>query len=144
MHFIPKKEVTFKTKKVTYPKIVCDIHPSKAETHRTCITVGENLLDYAGTLTTPAATITTAKCLFNSVMSTPEEKCALAYIYILPQQRSPRSRVYEIPHSNYTTGDNSTAVGISNKSIKQKRSKAMDMRFRWIQDIILQEHFNVF
>ena len=25
--------------------------------------------------------------------------------------------------------DNSTAVGIANKSIKQKRSKAMDMRF---------------
>ena len=40
--------------------------------------------------------------------------------------------------------DNSTAVGIDNKSIKQKRSKAMDMRFHWIQDIILQEQFNVF
>ena len=38
---------------------------------------------------------------------------------------------------------NSTAVGIANKSIKQKRSKDMDMRFHWIQDIILQEHFNV-
>ena len=40
--------------------------------------------------------------------------------------------------------DNSTAVVIANKSIKQKRSKAMDMRFHWIQDRILQEHFNVF
>ena len=40
--------------------------------------------------------------------------------------------------------DNSTAVGIANKSIKQKRSKAMDMLFHWIQDIIIQEHFNVF
>ena len=40
--------------------------------------------------------------------------------------------------------ENFTAVGISNKSIKQKRSKAMDMCFHWIQDIILQEHFNVF
>ena len=40
--------------------------------------------------------------------------------------------------------DNSTAVGIANKSIKQKRSKAMDMRFLWIQDRIIQEHFNVF
>ena len=28
--------------------------------------------------------------------------------------------------------DNSTAVGISNKSIKQKRYKAMDMRFHRI------------
>ena len=40
--------------------------------------------------------------------------------------------------------DNSTTGGISNKSIKQKRSKDMDMRFHWIQDIILQEHFNIF
>ena len=40
--------------------------------------------------------------------------------------------------------ENSTAVGIANKSIKQKRSKAMDMRFHRIQDRILQEHFNVF
>ena len=37
--------------------------------------------------------------------------------------------------------DNSTAAGIANKSIKQKRSKAMDVRSHWIQDIILQEQF---
>ena len=72
MYFIPKEEVPFKTKKVTYPKIVCDIRPSKVETHCTRITVGRNLLDYAGTLTTPTATIKTAKCLFNSVVSTPD------------------------------------------------------------------------
>ena len=82
MYFIPKEEVPFKTKKFTYPKIVCDIRPSKAETHRTRITVGGNLLEYAGTLTTPTATITTAKCLFNSVVSTPAAKCVLAEINI--------------------------------------------------------------
>ena len=82
MYFIPKKEVPFTTKKVTYPKIVRDIRPNKAEgdIHCTHITVGGNLLDYAGTLTTPTATITTAKILFNSVVSTPEEKCVLADI----------------------------------------------------------------
>ena len=80
MYFIPKEEVPFKTKKVTYPKIVCDIRPSKSETHCTCITVGGNLLDYAGTLTTPTATITSAKCIFNSVVSTPASTCVLAYI----------------------------------------------------------------
>ena len=80
MHFIPKEEVPFKTNKVTYPKIVCDIRPSKAETHYTRITVGGNLLDYAGTLTTPTENITTAKCLFNSVVSTPAEKCVFADI----------------------------------------------------------------
>ena len=80
MYFIPKEEVPFKTKKVTYPKIVCSILPNKAETHRTRITVGGNLLDYAGTLTAPTATITTAKCIFYSVVSTPAAKCVLANI----------------------------------------------------------------
>jgi hypothetical protein len=40
--------------------------------------------------------------------------------------------------------DNSTAAGIANNSVKQKRSKAMDMRFYWIQDRIKQNHFRVF
>ena len=40
--------------------------------------------------------------------------------------------------------DNSTDFGIANKSIKQKRSKAMDMNFHWIHDRIFQEHLNVF
>ena len=77
MYFIPKEEVPFKTKKVTYPKIVCNIRPRKAETHLIRITVGGNLIDYTVTLTTPTATITTAKCLFNSVVSTPAAKCVL-------------------------------------------------------------------
>ena len=80
MYFIPKEEVPFKTKKFTYPKVVCDIRPSKAETHRTRITVSGNLLDYAGTLTTSTETITTAKCVFTSVVSTLAEKFVLVYI----------------------------------------------------------------
>ena len=83
MYFIPKEEVPFKTKKVTYPKIVCDIRPSKAETHHTHITVGANLLDYAGTLTTPTATTTTSKCLLNSLVSTPAAEFVLADIIFL-------------------------------------------------------------
>ena len=57
-----------------------------------------------------------------------------------------RTTLIEIHHPQPPTliqVDNSTAVGIANKSIKQKRSKAMDMRFHWIQDRILQDHFNV-
>ena len=40
--------------------------------------------------------------------------------------------------------DNDTAVGIANRSIRQKMSKAMDMHFHWIQDRILQQNFNFF
>ena len=77
MYFIPKEEVPFKTNKVTYPKIVCGIRPSKAETHRTRITVGGNLLDYSGTITTTTATITIAKCLFQQCSFHPSSKVCL-------------------------------------------------------------------
>ena len=80
MFFVQKKTVPFATKKVTYGIIVCDIWPQKEKTHRTRLTVGGNLLDYTGTLKTPTATITTAKCLFNSVVSTQNAKCVMVDI----------------------------------------------------------------
>jgi hypothetical protein len=40
--------------------------------------------------------------------------------------------------------DNSTATGIANDSIKQKRSKAIDMRFYWIRDHVRQGQFHIF
>jgi hypothetical protein len=40
--------------------------------------------------------------------------------------------------------DNGTASGIANDSIKQKRSKAMDMRFYWIRDRVRQGQFLIY
>ena len=40
--------------------------------------------------------------------------------------------------------DNSTADGILNKTIKQKRSKAFDMQFHWLCDRVEQGQFRVF
>ena len=40
--------------------------------------------------------------------------------------------------------DNSTAVGIATKEFRQKKSKAMDIRFYWINDRIEQGQFRVF
>jgi hypothetical protein len=37
--------------------------------------------------------------------------------------------------------DNKCAVGIANGKMKQKRSKAFDMRFHWIGDRVKQHHF---
>jgi hypothetical protein len=39
------------------------------------------------------------------------------------------------------TCDNSTAVGIANRTIKQRRSKAIDMQYYWLQDRECQEQF---
>jgi hypothetical protein len=40
--------------------------------------------------------------------------------------------------------DNTTATGYINGTIKQKRTKAMDMRFYWIKDTVKQGQFNVY
>jgi hypothetical protein len=40
--------------------------------------------------------------------------------------------------------DNSTAFGILNETIKQKISKAMDMRYHWLTDRVRQQQFDVY
>ena len=40
--------------------------------------------------------------------------------------------------------DNSTAHGIVTNTIKQKRSKAMDMRFYWLRDRTMQKQFHIY
>jgi hypothetical protein len=40
--------------------------------------------------------------------------------------------------------DNSTAFGILNETIKQKRSKAMDMRYHWLIDRVRRKQFDVY
>ena len=37
--------------------------------------------------------------------------------------------------------DNNTAIGIATDTVKQRRSKAVDMRFYWICDRVRQGHF---
>ena len=52
----------------------------KEEKERTRLTVGGNLLDFIGNLSAPTASFTTAKCVFNSVVSTPGARCLFANI----------------------------------------------------------------
>jgi hypothetical protein len=40
--------------------------------------------------------------------------------------------------------DNNTASGIATDTVKQKRSKAIDMRFYWIRDRVSQGQFNIY
>jgi hypothetical protein len=40
--------------------------------------------------------------------------------------------------------DNNTAAGIANDTVKQRKSKAMDMRFYWLRDRVRQKQFHVF
>ena len=77
--FIPKYTVrTGRT--VTYGIIVAKIRPKKAETHCTRLTVGGNLINLPGDITTHAAYLITANLIFNNVLSTKNEKFMCADI----------------------------------------------------------------
>jgi hypothetical protein len=65
---------------ITYGRICVNIRPQKAETHRTRLTVGGNLIEYPDDVSTPTADITTAKLLFNSVVSTHRARFCVADI----------------------------------------------------------------
>ena len=70
-----------------------------------------------------------AACFYNA-----QEACAL------------RTALEYLGHPQPATPiqtDNSTADGILNGTVKQKRSKAIDMRFYWLRDRIEQKQFQV-
>ena len=58
-----------------------------------------------------------------------------------------RQALKELGHPQPATPiqtDNSTACGIVNSSICQRKSKSMDMRFYWVQDRVNQGHFLIY
>jgi hypothetical protein len=59
----------------------------------------------------------------------------------------PRVRLIELGHIQPPTPiriDNSTAFGILNETIKQKRSKVMGMRYHWLTDRVRQKQFDIY
>jgi hypothetical protein len=57
-----------------------------------------------------------------------------------------RTTLEELGHKQPPTPmdtDNTTATGYSNGTIKQKRTKAMDIRFYWIKDRVKQGQFEI-
>ena len=53
----------------TYGRLVCDIKPNKAETNRTRLTIGGNLIEYPGEKITATADLITIKCQLNAIIS---------------------------------------------------------------------------
>jgi hypothetical protein len=57
-----------------------------------------------------------------------------------------RTKLEELGHKQPPTPIetyNTTVTGYRNGTIKQKHTKAMDMRFYWIRDRVKQDQFNV-
>jgi hypothetical protein len=67
--FIPRQEL-LKGKIVTYGRFAVDTRHNKTETRRFRLTVGGNLIQYTGDVSTRSADLTTSKCLWNSTFST--------------------------------------------------------------------------
>jgi hypothetical protein len=63
---------------VTHGQICVDYRPQKEEPNRTRLTVGGNLIEYPGDVSTPTADTTTAKMVVESTILTPnaEFMCA--------------------------------------------------------------------
>jgi hypothetical protein len=57
--------------------------------------------------------------------------------------RTPLSEMGHNQDATDLTTDNTTADGIINNTVQQKRSKAMDMRFYWVKYRVEQQQFNV-
>ena len=71
LYFIHKLEVPpDRWKDMTYARIVCDVHPQKAETNRTQLTMGGDKINIPMDCGTPTASLITVKLLLNSVIST--------------------------------------------------------------------------
>jgi len=72
IEFMTKAEVDQipKYKKITYARITTDYREKKADPYRIRLTVGGNLIDFPGPITSTTAELTTAKLLWNSVLST--------------------------------------------------------------------------
>ena len=68
--------------------------------------------------------------------------------FIAAQESIPmRQCLEELGHKQPPTPiqvDNTTAFGFMTKTIKQKRSKAIDMRFYWLQDRCEQRQFHIY
>ena len=90
--------------------------------------------------------IHTVCSIIKNVMSSAAE-AEIAAAFLTAKDAVPiRNALHEMGHNQPPTPiqtDNSTAHGFLNETIKQKRSKAMDMRFWWLIDRIKQNMFHI-
>ena len=91
--------------------------------------------------------IHTVSSILKNVMSSATESEFAGLFHNARDGVTLRTTLEEMGHPQPATPlqtDNSTATGITNGTVRQRKSKAMDMRFYWIQDRVKQKQFSVF
>jgi hypothetical protein len=85
--------------------------------------------------------------IMHTVQSSAAE-AELGALFLNAKEACPtRTCLDELGHQQPATPmvtDNNTATGIANDSVKQKRSKAMDMRYYWVRDRVRQEQCHIY
>jgi hypothetical protein len=90
---------------VTYAQVVVDYRPQKEDPNRVHITVGGNLINYPGELTTRTADLVTSKISWNSVISTENARYITAdlklFYLFLPHCSYGLVRIHAHAHQNH-------------------------------------------
>jgi len=84
--------------------------------------------------------------IMKEVVSSAAEAELAALFYNCKEACGIRNTLLELGHPQPPTPvrtDNTTASGIANDTVKQKRSKAIDMRFHWVRDRVRQNQFHM-
>jgi hypothetical protein len=87
-----------------------------------------------------------SKVLKGVMLSAAEAKIGALYLNA-KEATVIRTTLAEMGHPQPATPmetNNSTACGIMNRTVKQVRSKAIDMRFYWVRDRVEQGHFRIY
>jgi hypothetical protein len=90
--------------------------------------------------------IHTISSIMKAVLASATEAELGAAFYNGKEAAALRNTLQDMGHPQGATPmqvDNACAVGITNDTVKQRRSKAIDMRFYWLRDRVRQGHFIV-
>jgi Reverse transcriptase (RNA-dependent DNA polymerase) len=97
IRFIKKQEIPT-DRKPTYPRFVCELKPQKVEKTRTRLTLGGNLIDYPGDVSTRTADMDTIKIVLNSTVSTPDARfCSMDITNFYLNTKMDRPEYVRIP-----------------------------------------------
>ena len=78
--FFVKQSAVPADRKVSYCRLVSSLRPNKVGKRHVRVTAGGNLLECSNITSTDTASLTTIKCLLNSVISTPDTEFTTANI----------------------------------------------------------------
>jgi hypothetical protein len=113
-----------------------------------CQSLNPNVAPTANDDSTPHNGAIYVHCqILKEVLSSAAEAELAALFHNGKEAYSIRNILAELGHPQPPTPivtDNSTTSGIANDTVKQKRSKAMDMRFYWVRDRVRQGQFHVY